>query len=356
MSQYYDPAGLPPMPSMQDIKKNLKWFVLLMLAALLIGSFNSTFFIIETDEKGVIQRFGKLARTVDPGFGLKLPLGIETLTKVKVTVVQKEEFGFSSQANLNTNYFSHSQNSRWYANQTFNKQVGFDEDSYLAESLMLTGDLNFAEVTWTIQYKITDPVSYLFNVKDVTETIRNMSESVVREVVGDRSIDEVLTFGKEEIQNMAKSELQKVLDQFGCGVTITQLVFQDVNPPVEVKSAFEEVNKAEQEKNKAINEAWADYNKIIPKAKGEAEKVISEAEGYAINRVNLAKGDAERFLATLKEYQNAKDVTRKRLYLETLTRILPKINKKIIVDTDVKGILPFLNLNEKGGKGGDIRE
>jgi len=338
-----------------DFKKLTKWALPIILILFLMGSAKSLYFMIEPSEVGIIQRFGRHVRTANSGLGFKLPWGIETLKRVQTTVAFREEFGFSTKTESpRSGYRSGSPydvNStsqfRLQNNWGFNRNVGFSEDSFLSESLMLSGDLNFAEVTWTIQYNITHPADYLFNVKHPEETLRNMAESVVREVVGESAIDEVLTYGKEEIQQVAKKELQKILDEFKCGITVTQLVFQDVNPPVEVKSAFEDVNKAEQEKNKSINQAWAEYNKVIPRAAGEKEKIMSEAQGYAINRVNLSKGEAERFITTWNAYKDAKDVTRRRLYLEAMSYVFSNMDKKIIVDSDVKGILPMLDLNAK---------
>ena len=340
-----------------DFQKLAKWALPLILVLFVMGSAKSLYFIIQPSEMGIIQCFGKHVRTVGSGLGFKFPWGIETLKRVQVTVAFREEFGFSTKPDpvgTRSEYFSgltydssKTSQFRLQSNYNFNRNVGFSEESFLSESLMLTGDLNFAEVTWTIQYNITRPADYLFNMKNPEETLRNMAESVVREVVGESAIDEVLTYGKEEIQRIAQKELQKILDDFKCGITITQLVFQDVNPPMEVKSAFEDVNKAEQEKNKSINQAWAEYNKVIPRAAGEKEKIMSEAQGYAINRVNLSKGEAERFITTWNAYKDAKDVTKRRLYLEAMTEVFSNMDKKIIVDSDVKGILPMLDLNAK---------
>jgi membrane protease subunit HflK len=340
-----------------DLQKLAKWALPILFVLFVLGSAKSLYFIIEPSEVGVIQFFGKHVRTATSGLGFKAPWGIETLTRVQTTAAFREEFGFATKTEpvgFRSEYSrgltydgSATSQFRLQNNFNFNRNVGFPEDSFLSESLMLTGDLNFAEVTWTIQYNITNPTDYLFNVKNPEETLRNMAESVVREVVGESAIDEVLTYGKEEIQRIAHKELQKILDEFQCGITITQLVFQDVNPPMEVKSAFEDVNKAEQEKNKSINQAWAEYNKVIPRADGQKKKIISEAHGYAINRVNLSKGEAERFITTWNAYKDTKDVTKRRLYLEAMSDVFSNMNKKIIVDSDVKGILPMLDLNAK---------
>jgi membrane protease subunit HflK len=209
---------------------------------------------------------------------------------------------------------------------------------------MLTGDLNVAVVEWVVQYKITDPKKYLFDVREPTATFRDMSEAVMRQVVGDHSVDEVITIGRETIALQAKQQLQDLCNLYGIGIDVQQLVLQDVNPPDPVKPAFNEVNQAIQEKERAINDAWADYNKSVPRAKGEAEQAIRSAEGYALERVNKAQGDASRFEALYEEYRKAAAVTRKRIYFETLAQVLPKVGRKLIVDDKARGILPLLQL------------
>ena len=213
-----------------------------------------------------------------------------------------------------------------------------------AESAMLTGDLNVAVVEWVVQYKIKDPVRYLFHVREPLSTFRDMSEAVMRQVVGDHSVDEVITIGRESIALEAKQQLQELCNLYGIGIEVQQLVLQDVNPPEPVKPAFNEVNQAIQEKERAINDAWADYNKSVPKAKGEADQAIRSAEGYALERVNKAEGDASRFNALYEEYRKAPVVTRKRIYLETLAQVLPRIERKVVLDDKAKGFLPLLQL------------
>ena len=222
-----------------------------------------------------------------------------------------------------------------------------EKNPYLDESLMLTGDLNTAVVEWIVQFRVKDPVQFAFRIRNIRETIRNMSEAVTRLVVGDHTINEVLTSGREEIRKEVEKELQKVLDSYGAGVEILNVVLQDVNPPDEVKSSFNEVNEARQEKEKSVNQAWENYNHSVPKAKGEAQKTLQEAEGYALDRVNRAKGDADKFLLVWEAYRAAPEVTRRRLYLETLRGLLPELKEKIVIDESQKGILPFFNLFEK---------
>ena len=212
-------------------------------------------------------------------------------------------------------------------------------------SLMLTGDLNVGLVPWIVQYRIRDPKAYLFNVRNVPETFRYMAEAAVRQVVGDHSVDEVLTVGRESIARQAKEELQRLCDMYSMGIEVQQLVLQDVNPPGPVRPAFNEVNQAIQEKERAINEAWAEYNQAVPRAKGEAEQAVRAAEGYALERENRALGDAQRFDAIYEEYRKAPDVTRKRMYLETMGELVPKLGRKVIVDDEAKGVLPLLQLD-----------
>lgn len=306
------------------IKKGLIGIIILVIVGLIL--LFTSFFVIEADEAGVIRRFGKYVRTTNPGLNLKIPFGIETLNKVKVKRVYKEEFGFRTiKPGVTTQYAKR---------------------GYESESRMLTGDLNIAIVEWIVQYRIKDPVKYLFNVRYINESIRNIAESTMRRLVGDYSVDEVVILGRRDIAYETKTEMQKLLDNYETGIEITNINLLDVNPPDPVKPAFNAVNSAKQEREKMINNAWEEYNNIIPKAKGEAEQTISEAEGYAIDRINRAKGNAEKFNAIYSEYRNAKTVTRKRLYLETMAEILPKIEEIYIIDSKQKNILPLLNIGK----------
>ncbi len=292
----------------------------------------SGLYSVGADEVGVIQRFGKFVRLTQPGLHMKIPFGVETVKKVKVKKVFKQEFGFRTlKADIRTMYSSR----------------GFNE-----ESLMLTGDLNVADVEWIVQYKIRDPYKYLFKIKDPVETLRAMSEAVMRRVVGDRSVTEVLTIGRIDIANEVQQGLQEMLNRFESGIQLVTVKLQDVNPPEPVKPAFNEVNRAKQDKEKMINEAWEDYNKRIPRAKGEAEQMIAEAQGYALKRVNQALGDVALFKQVYREYRNAPNVTRRRLYLETMNEILPRIKEIYIVDEKQKAILPLLDIRGQGKGGG----
>lgn len=284
----------------------------------------SGYYQIEPDEVGVVQRFGAHVRTTDPGPHLKLPWPIETVRKVPVQRQLNMEFGFRSL--------------RGSGGRT---EYSSDAESG-AEALMLTGDLNVANVEWIVQFRISDPVKFLFKVRDPELTFRYMSEAAMRKVVGDHSVDEVITVGREDIARLAKDELQTLCDRYEIGIDVQQLVLQDVNPPDPVKPAFNEVNQAIQEKERATNEAWADYNKEVPRAKGEAEQLVRAAEGYSTERVNRAEGDAKRFESVYEEYRKAPQVTRRRLYLEAMGRIAPKLGQQVVVDEKAKGVLPFL--------------
>lgn len=299
---------------------------LIILLIIIIGYLFTCFYKVGVDEQGVIQRFGRHARTTQPGLHLKLPFGVEKVTKVKVKHVFKEEFGFrTTRPGVRTQYAR----------------------GKIDESLMLTGDLNVALVEWIVQYRIKNPVHFLFNVSNQKKTIRDISEVVMREVVGDRSVTEVLTIGRKEVGAVSKERLQKIYDYYQMGIHIENIILQDVNPPDPVKPSFNEVNEAKQEKEEMINQAWEEYNKAIPAARGEAEKTIREAEGYATKRINRANGDADRFKAIWKEYAGAKDVTRRRMYLESMSEVLAGVDKKYIIDPEHRGLIQFLPLEER---------
>ena len=307
-----------------------KWLYLAGVGILLLWFLFSAMYTVDTDEVGVIQRFGAYTGTTEPGLHFKIPFGVETVVKVKVQRVYKEEFGFrTAAAGIRSSY----------SRRNFNK-----------ESLMLTGDLNSAIVEWIVQYRIKDPAAYLFNVRNIDQTIRNATEFAMRLVVGDRSVDEVIITDRQEIAIEAQKLTQELLDGYKTGIDVVTLNLQDVNPPEPVQPAFNSVNEAKQEKERIINEALEAYNKVIPQAKGQAEQIISEAEGYAINRTNHAKGDADKFLAVWQEYNRAKDVTRRRMYLETMLDIIPKVKDIYILDEDQQGILPLLQLQGKAVK------
>lgn len=313
----------------KDLKGRIggSWIIIVIFLIFILGW--NTIYKIDPDEVGVIQRFGKHVRTTYPGLHIKWPRGVEKLTKVPVQKIQREEFGFRTlEAGVRTRYASGA--------------------NYLKESLMLTGDLNVAVVPWVVQYNIKDAAQYLFKVRNVNTTLRDLSESTMRLVVGDRSIDEVIN-KRDEIARQAMAFLQNELDEAETGINVTTIEMQKTNVPEPVQPSWNEVNQAEQEREKLIEQAWAKKNTIIPQAKGQAEKTIKEAEGYSLDRTNRAKGDASRFDSLYEEYAKAKDVTRRRLYLEALRDILPKLGDKYIVDADQKNLLPLLNLGKTTG-------
>jgi len=325
--------GVPPQVSelFEKIKKfkapGGMFLIIIILLALFFGS--STIFKIEYDEVGVIQRFGKHVRTNQPGLNFKLPAGIEKVTKVKVTRVLKEEFGFrSARGDSRERFSSGSEN--------------------INVSLMLTGDLNVAIVPWIVQYRVKDPYNYLFKVRDVRRLLVDMSEAAMRLVVGDRSVNEVIN-KRNEISVEARDVLQKEMDNAESGIHIVTIEMKKTNVPGPVQPSFNEVNQAVQEKETLIYQAKEDYNKAVPAARGEADRTIKGAEGYALDRVNRAKGDASRFKAMYAEYAKAKDVTKRRLYLEMLRDLFPKLGEKFIVDADQKNLLPLLNLGKQKG-------
>jgi len=326
-------GGLPP--QVDEMLKRYKefklpggWIIILLAIILYLGA--SAFYTVAVDEVGVVQRFGRYVRTVDPGLHFKLPRGIEKVTKVKVRFVYKEEFGFRTlQAGVRTQYAA---------------GTAYDD-----ESLMLTGDLNVGVVPWIVQYRIKDPYQYLFKVHNVRNTLRDLSESTMRLVVGDRSINEVIS-KREEIAVEARGLLQEELDEAETGIYVSTIEMKKTNVPEPVQPSFNEVNQAVQEKERMVYQAREEYNKAIPAAKGNAEKTIKTAEGYALDRVNRAKGDAARFAAQYKEYAKARDVTRRRLYLEALRDLFPKLGRKYILDADQGNVLPLLNLGKEGGE------
>ena len=255
-----------------------RWAPYILSIALAAGIVLSSFYSIGPDEVGIIRLFGRYNRTTRPGLHWKLPFNIERLNKVKVTTVFIEEFGFRTvNADVKTEY----------SNRSF-----FDE------ALMLTGDLNVLNVTWVVQFNIKDPAKLLFNIRDPRQTVRDIGEVVMRQIIGDSSVNEALATRRIEINQDVQDQMQAILDSYQAGIQIETVKLQDVNPPDEVKPSFNEVNEAKQEQEKVVNQSWEAYNKVIPKAKGEAEKTIREAEGYSLRRVNQAQGDASNFLST----------------------------------------------------------
>jgi membrane protease subunit HflK len=288
----------------------------------------SSWFTVQPEETGVVQRFGKVVRTAGPGLHFKWPYGIDTVRLVPTARVLKEEFGFRSLAS------APGQRTQFSSNQ-----------AYKTESLMLTGDLNVIDVQWILQYRIEDPIRYLFQVRDTRQTIRDITESVMRRVVGNRLGSDVLTVGRAGVSTMVKEEIQQILSAYETGVRLVTVELQDVTPPDPVKPAFNEVNEARQDKERTINQAEEQVNREVPKAGGEAARSVREAEGYAIERVNRARGEATRFQAILAEYQQAPEVTRRRLHLEALGRFMAEMKGLYIVDSDQKALVPWLGVD-----------
>ena len=294
----------------------------------LIVAFTS-FYTVEPEEVALVLQFGKYVRTSDPGLHLKLPFGIETARKVPVERQFKEEFGFRTLITGGRSTFA--------------------TRAYAEEANMLTGDLNVATVEWVVQFRVVDPYKFLFRVRNPQDTFRAMSEAVMRNKIGDRTVNEVLTVGRAEVASEVHVALQELCHQYEIGISVDQVVLQDVTPPEPVRPSFNEVNEAEQQREKLINQAQSEYNRIIPRAQGEALQTIQAAEGYALKRVNQAQGDSARFVALFDEYRKAPEVTSKRIYLETMAKVLPQIEGKVVIDSDLKGVLPLLNLDAAGG-------
>ena len=307
-------------------------FFFYILFLLLIGlSVWSAVYTIPSDSVAVVQRFGKYLKEVPPGLHFKIPLGIDRATIVPVKRQLKQEFGFSTPGAIDP----------------YQSPAARDSEQ---ETQMVTGDLNAALVEWVVQYRIADPVNFLFKVRQPSATLRSVSESVMREVVGDRTVDEVITIGRQEIEYEALTKMQALSSKYAMGISIDQVQLKNINPPRPVQESFNEVNQAQQEKEKLINEARRDYNKVIPLALGEKDQRIREADGYRLKRINEAQGDVARFNALLAEYLKAAEVTKRRIYIETMQEVLPKIRSKIIIDQQTPNILPWLDLNAPQGE------
>lgn len=294
----------------------------LLLLAVLFASWTS-FYTVDPEEAGVVMTFKAYSHTTEPGLHFKLPYPIQAVIKVPVQRQLKQEFGFRTvQAGIVSSF-----------------------EDVEGEASMLTGDLNVAVVEWITQYRVSDPYKFIFKVRNVEETFRDMNEAVMRGVVGDRSVTEVLTVGRQEIASEVERRLQEICDQYETGIKIEQIVLQDVTPPETVRASFNEVNQAQQERERMINEARAEFNRVVPRARGEALQTIEQASGYATDRVNRAEGDAARFRSLFDAYRRAPEVTRRRLYLETMLDLLPAVRQKVIIDEGLQGLLPLISLD-----------
>lgn len=287
----------------------------------------TAFYTVPAESQGVVLRFGKLLKTVEPGLHFKLPLGIDTATIIPTRRQLKLEFGYGTRGNTNPD------------------QV--DADDFDEQKSMVTGDLNSVLVEWVVQYRIDDPTEYLFHVREPAQTLRDLSEAAMREVIGDRTVDEVITIGRQDIEINALKRMQDLVMLYNLGIRVDQVQLKNVNPPAQVESSFNEVNKAQQDRENMINIANGDYNKVVPKAKGEAEQTIRSAEGYRFKRVNEAEGDASAFTSVLAEYVKAPEITRTRIYYETMGEAVPQMGQKIIVDESLRQLLPILPLSQK---------
>lgn len=320
-------SEIRPFPNAPQLSINPRFLLTGFIALfLLIGAY-SGIYQVPAESVAVVQRFGGYLKTETPGLHFKLPWGIDRVTLVEILRQQKLEFGFGTGGSTNP-----------YQSADYRDQEG--------EKTMVTGDLNTALVEWVVQYHISDPVAYVFNFREPVPTLRDLSQAVMREVVGDRTVDEVLTIGRQEMETKCAERLRELVAALDMGVRIDQIQLGNINPPADVQASFSDVNRAKQEKESAINTASGNYYQVIPKARGEAEQKLKGAEGYAAKRINEAEGDAARFKSVLAEYLKAPDVTKKRLYLETMTEVLSQVPGKIILDDKASSFLPLMNLRQ----------
>lgn len=337
-SKFKGPAGkMPPLGKQEAAQALASIFklatvaaVVVVLAAVVFGSS----YTVQPDERGVVKRFGKIVRTSEPGLHFKIPLGVESVQVVPTQRVFKEEFGFRTLAGSGRSE---------YSNKDFTE-----------ESLMLTGDLNVIEVEWEVQYLIEDPELYLTSISDPVLALRDVSEAVMRRIVGNHVGSHVLTTARADIQNKSRDELQSIMTSLNAGLHIQTVQLQDVVPPARVKPAFNEVNVARQERERMINDADKRRNQLIPRVQGEARQTVAQAQGYATERVNRAWGEANRFEAILAEYRQAPEVTRSRMYLESVGKVFPSVGSIIVAPEGQSAPLPLLNLSpaalNKGAK------
>ncbi len=329
---YGNVVDVTPQKNSLIVKPVISVGIIVIIAFLVISGLGSCFYVVEPEEQVIVMRFGRFIGLESAGLHFKLPFGIDYIARVKTERIFKEEFGFKT------------------SNSSRGRTV-YDNRSRLDESLVLTGDLNVSEIEWIVQYKIDDPAKYLFKIKDPVSAIRDVSEAATRKIIGNANVTDVLTTERASLADAIQQEMQNNLKKYDIGVHIVTYKFQDVNPPQSVKKAFNSVNEAEQQKESMIQNAIQQYNAQVPKARGEAKSVIQKAEGYATERVNIAQGDANRFLALLDEYKKYPEVTRTRMYLETVEKVYPRMKDIVIVDNDSSknGITPLLPLENFGG-------
>lgn len=301
------------------IEVPLKGIGAIIVAALLVFSALSMFYQVDPEQEALVLRFGKLVKIASPGLHFKLPFGIDRAIKVPTRVVDVEAFG--------------------YRENRSGQQTGFRE-----ESSMLTGDLNMVLVGWDVQFSRINPGDYVFRVQDPINTLRDISQSVMREVTGDRASIRILTIGRSEIQQRVRELIQRQCDQFKMGIHINEVNLLFVDPPAAVLDAFNDLNKAEQDAVRFFEEASRQYQETVPRARGEAQRMVLEAEGFRMQRVNVARGEAQRFVDMLTAYKVSPEVTKIRLYLELMEKRLPSLKEIIVVDDELNGILPHLNM------------
>ena len=306
-----------------------RWIPVLPFLVLALWLLLTSWYTIPAESVGVVLRFGKFDAIREPGLHFKLPFGIDEVQTVAVKRQLKMELGFGTPGATNARQFSDEQD---------------------REKTMVTGDLNTALVEWVVQYRIDTPKSYLFSVRNPEETLRDLSESIMREIIGDRTVDEVITIGRQDIENSSHVRLREVSKEFQLGIMVDQVQLKNINPPRQVQASFNEVNKAKQDRENMMNIANGEYNKVVPRASGEAEQKISVAEGYKLKRVNEALGDVAAFNAVLAEYLKAPEVTRTRIYLETMAEVLPQVRERVIVDDKITQLLPMLPGTGRGGE------
>lgn len=310
--------------SFNILSKNLRYII---LGALVLVLAFTSFFTIDPEEVGIVLRFGEFQRTTESGLHFKIPF-LEEVQKVPVERQLKQEFGYrTTRAGVRSTYA---------------------KEGYRDESLMLTGDLNLADVEWVVQFRIREPYKFLFKVREPESNLRDISEAVMRQVVGDRTVNEVITVGRAEVAAEAERLIQELCTEYETGIHIEQVVLQDINPPDPVKPSFNAVNEAQQQRETLINEAKSGYNRVIPRARGQAQETIQKAEGYAVDRVNRSRGEVARFNDLYSEYLKAPEVTKQRIYLETLEDILPKIGNKVVTDQNGNSVLPLLQMQMDG--------
>lgn len=307
-------------PQIKELMGNVRIIAMGVLTIILLFG---SIYTVEPEEVGVVQRFGQYVRTAEPGLNFKIPF-TEHVRIVPVERQLKQEFG--------------------YRTVESSTQSQYTKSGYVDESLMLTGDLNLADVEWVVQYRIIDPYKYLFKVRNPEKTLRDMSEATMRQVVGNRTVNEVLTTGRASVSARVQEILQELNTEYETGARIEQVVLQDINPPDPVKPSFNAVNEAQQQRETLINQARSEYNRVIPRARGEAQQTIQQAEGYATNRTNTAEGEVAAFNELHTEYVLAPQITKRRIYYETMQNLLPKIGNKVITDQDGANVLPLLQM------------